>query len=175
MGLVRNDKNIEVRQAVVAEKSNIRAFRVDIAAQSVSVEMEYGNDVEGRFVPVATRTYVIANTPAATASARESVVVAGGRLPVSRTPVANIAVKSLEGQTYFEGVNYRRTGDGLESINIPDGGQVVVTYQYATPASYKFSELADGAADPEKNLYANIKDALWGALLAMGLEAGVVE
>lgn len=175
MALRRTDPQIVVRQEVAALMSNIKAFAVDIAAKRVVIDMEYGNLVNGQFIPVAARQYVIEDKKARLTGVEETLTVSSGRLMLAQTPVANLKVESLSGQVYFEGVNYTRDGNTLIVIAIPNGEQVKTSYSYEEPATFDFSSIAARAVNGGKNLYGNIKDALWEKLLELGLEAGTVE
>lgn len=170
MALNRSDRNI-----VVATHSNIGGFSVDIPGKRISVVMKYGNMVDGKFVVAGEKTHIIADKPLALSAVDRNETVVDGRVVLPYTPVADLSVSGLSGQVYFEGQDYSRSGNILNMITIANGSQVKTSYYYHTPATIDFSSIAAGAVDGGKNLYDNIKDALWGKLLELGLEAGTVE
>lgn len=175
MALRRREQNITVRHEVVAAHSNIKGFSVGISEKRISVEMEYGNIVDGKFVAVAQKTHIIRDKPQTFAAIEKNETVVGGRLVLPYTPVANLRVESVSGQVYYEGVDYTRNGNMINVITMPEGLQVKTSYSYEAPATFDFSNIAAGAVNGTQNLYGNIKAALWGKLLDLGLEEGTVE
>lgn len=177
MALLRDNQTIVVKEEVLAQYSNIRSFTVDVETKKIIINMEYGDMVSGKFVPVQghTRAHVIEDRKESQSSKGESLTVVSGKIALLQTPTANLKVESALGQLYFEGQDYISRGNTITSLTIPDATQVKISYNYIGPTTTDFSNVATSPTDGSKNLYQNIKKALWDKLIELGYEKGTVE
>lgn len=174
MALIRDNAVIVAREEVSAQYSNIKGFSVDIASKKVVVDMEYGNIAGGKFVPVQARQHVIADKPAMSQNYEEKISVSAGRAVLAHTPTANLRV-SAAGRLLFEGQDYTRNGNSLTLLSVQDGVELSISYGYEIPATLDFTGIVATQADGTKNLYGSIKAILWGKLIELGYEKGVVQ
>lgn len=168
--------NVEIKPAVpavTAAYGEVKSLLIDYANQSATVAVKWGNkDASGNVAGISEESFTIQDKPVGTATKEETLTVTAGKVTLAKDGATNVRVKTA-GTLLSQASTLN--GKVLTIVDIADGTQVIVNYDYPTPAKTTFSNIAKAKPDATKTFFENIAVAVWGTLLSEGLVSGTME